>query len=278
MQLTKGTFGCLSIIKQPNTHTVMKKLLTILCAAFLACQANAQDVYPISGTFEQVAINCGNQRMTKIPQPVYKTHAGKYSMLVWVDKGTNLTWRMEEYPNSDDPFCQKIKDVTPESFVLTWYSAGQFWNFPARNWIDEEWKKVDSSNIEFQAISDALTHHNATGKLLGTWRLTAIRFPEKTGETVHMPKGLFKVYGQKHCILLRGSLYNIENAQPAMLRDFMWKSQNEFVENGIEHKIAFINPNKIIVEYIDENMGKAIETWVRYSVPEPAASAFSAFK
>lgn len=255
------------------------KNLLILSIGAIASYANAQSTYPVSGVFEQVSIEGNGIRTTDIPQKVYKGHAGKYSLLAFTGNNNSIGLRAEEAPNPEDPFCQKIKVVTPDSFVLTWHNNSRgFYNYPANIWIDEEWTRV-KNNPTVEAISDALTHHNAKGKLLGTWKLVSMQFPDQADKTEFQPPvGVYKIYGEKHCLMMQGSLYNIENAQRATLRNYQWNTDTEFTEAEALHKITFVSPDKFIVEYQNDKAGKGVETWIRVAVPEPMATLFSSFK
>lgn len=262
----------------------MKKFFLLFLLALSVQQLAAQEVFPVKGVFKQATIKCGGLMMTA-PQLVYRNHNDKYSLFVFWGNDSPLgklfTWRVDEAPNAEDPLHSKFKVVNPDSLVFTWYNHyQQFWNFPANSWVDEEWTRV-KDDAYLDRLSDALANHNAKaakGKLTGTWRLAAVKTPDKTGETLHKPIVTYKIYGEQYCVMIQGSIYNVEEGQAAALRPYQMESNGKVVEANTECHVTFDSATKITVEYTDQKDGRCIETWVRYALPEPVSSLFSSFK
>lgn len=248
-------------------------------ASIFACQTTKQDVYPVKGVFKQTAMTDGNSRLTKIPTIAYKTHAGRYSMLVWPYGGSVLAWRMEITPDANDPFCQKIKTVNKDSLILTWYNTyDNMFGFPTNTWIDEEWSRVDKSDTILPPISDVFTNHNSKGKLLGTWKLCSTKVPDLEEKKEFMITDYYRIYGVKHYMDIEGSLYNIEKSHSCAIFEYEWTNEQEYKQDDKTFNIEFVNPDKFIMKSLSTENKQIITTWVRVSVPEPAATVFSAFK
>lgn len=256
-------------------------LLTFLCSVH---KIAAQETFPVKGVFKQTMLACDGQQIAT-PQLVYKNYGDRHALYIfWVRdlQGDKLfSWRMDEAPNPEDPLCQKFRIISQDSMVFTWYNSHpRFINFPTNKWVDEEWVRVENDD-NVNGLSDAFVHHNsklAKGKLTGTWRLTATKYPDETGETLLERTRTYKIYGEKFCVELQGSIYNIEAGQPCILRSFKMESESKIVEGSRRYSVTFNSPTKITVEYNDRTVGKCIETWVRYDLPEPVASLFSSFK
>lgn len=262
----------------------MQKSLLIALAMFESVVSFAQEKFPVKGVLKQMAIEANGDRMTKMPESLYKNHVDDKALLIWVypDNGMTsyctLSWRMEMAPNVDDPFALKIKAMSDDAYTLSWYNNFRnFYNYPSGIWIDEVWERP-KGDAELARLSEVLSHVNDTKKLLGTWARVAVQLPDHTGDTLHIARGLYKIYGEKDCFQTSGSLYNIENGQQAWLRPFAWDSSTEFTEAGVKHKITFVSPTKILLEYETPGDGHVIETWIRHKVPEPLATLMKDFR
>lgn len=262
----------------------MKKIILTCLAALLCGTSYAQKPYPVQGLYKLNAIEAIGKRYSDLPERTYRACFGDKTLLVWVlpDQGlnpfTNLSWRVEFTPNPDDPYCIKVKENDPETCTISWYNTYQnFYDFPQRIWIDEIWKKVSDDNYA-KRISAVATGHAKKDKLLGTWTQVAIQVHEQMGDSLIAFKGIHKIYGEKECMMFNTSLYNIEAGGQALLRPFQWVSDNEFIEAGVKHKVTFISPTKMTLEYQNEQNGRITETWIRYDIPEPLATLLSNFK
>ncbi|MCQ2247360.1 MAG: hypothetical protein MJZ69_11340 [Bacteroidaceae bacterium] len=262
------------------------RFLIFLYLAFASMNINAQQKYPVKGVFKQINLSGGGQRIDA-PQILHRCFYGKYSLFVFWDRttpeGTLLSWRVEEGPNPEDPFSSRFDLKSTDLHVFTWYNKRRvFWSFPSKIWIDEEWSRVKNDTL-VDALSDALVHHNApktNGKLQGTWKLVSFMIPDTTDNHQQYPSiDTYKIYGKEHCLMMQGhSIYDIEGGMYAMLSNFKKVTDTEFYEGGVRCTVTFETKNKVIVEYTNKNNRQCIETWIRYSMPNPLAKLFSSFK
>ena len=262
----------------------MKKIVLTTLIALICSTSFAQRPYPMQGLYKLNAIEAIGKRYTDMPEQTYRDCYGDKALLVWVqpDQGLNpfttLSWRVESAPNPDDPYCFRVKENDPGNYTISWFNTYRnFYDFPQGIWIDEIWKKVlDDSNAK--RISAVATGHAKKEKLLGTWTQVAVQVHEQMGDSLIAYKGVHKIYGEKDCMMFRSSLYNIETGSQAFLRPFQWLSDDEFIEAGVKHKVNFISPTKMTLEYQNEQNGRITETWIRYDIPEPLATLLSNFK
>lgn len=262
----------------------MRKSLLIALAMLASVASSAQEKFPVKGVLKQMSIEANGDRMTKMPEILYKNHRDDKALMIWIypDNGMTsyrtLSWRVETAPKADDPFAHKIKTLSNDAYILSWYNNYRnFYSYPSGIWIDETWERP-KGDADLARLSEVLSHVNDTKKLFGSWARVAVQIPEHTGDTLHIARGLYKVYGEKDCLQTSGSFYDIENAHQAWLRPFAWDSSNEFTEAGVKHKITFVSPTKILLEYETPGDGRVIETWIRHKVPEPVAALMEDFR
>jgi len=262
----------------------MKKVVLFTMVALLSTAVFAQTKYPANGLFKLTAIEAQGRTLKDLPQPTYRSCAGDRTLIFWVQPNqensafTHLTWRVELLSDENDPYSVKLNDVTSDSFLLSWYNAsGKFYDFPSGIWINETWEKAKDEDV-LNRISAAATNHRNKTKLQGTWKLVAIQAHDLPGEPSLPGKDTYKVYGEKDCLSFMGSLFNIEQGGRSYLRPFKWTSDNEFLEANVDHKVTFVNPNKMTLDFKDKKYGSMTETWIRYDIPEPLASLLSNFR
>lgn len=261
----------------------MKKVILFTMLALMSAAAFAQSLYPERGLYKLMSIEAQGRTLSDLPTHTYRSCSGDKVLLLWVQPNqegsiTKFTWRYEAAPNPNDPFCVKLKDIDPESFQVTWFNTSKgFYDFPVGIWINETWKKVKGNDF-LNRYSAVATNHKKKEKLLGSWKLVAMQALDLPGQPTIPGKDTYKVYGEKDCLSFMGSLYNIEQGGPSSLRLFQWKSDNEFVEAGVEHKVTFASPTKMTLEYKEAKTGRILETWIRYDIPEPLSSLLSNFR
>lgn len=261
----------------------MKKVILFTMSALLNAAAFAQSLYPERGLYKLVSIESQGRTLSDLPEPTYRSCSSDKVLILWVlpnqdNAFIKLRWRYEAAPDLDDPFCVKLKDIDSESFLVTCFNiSGDFYGFPPGIWVNETWKKAKGDNF-LSRFSAVATNHRKNEKLLGTWKQVAIQALDLPGQPTLPRNGTYKVYGEKDCISFLGSLYSIEEGGSSFLRSFQWKSENEFVEAGVDHKVTFESPSKMTLEYMDTKAGRMLETWIRYDIPEPMASLLSNFR
>lgn len=262
----------------------MKQTFLFIVMALMSAVGFAQTKYPKTGVFKQISIEGGGRTLKDLPLPTYRSCNGDRTLIFWVQprqEGLDcdvLIWRAEFISDVNDPFGVKLSDVTSDSFTLSWYNATRdFYDFPAGIWINEVWEKVKGESIPSR-ISAAATNHKNRNKLEGSWKLVANQALDLPGEPTLPGKNTYKIYAPQVCLSFMGSLYNIEQGGRSFLRDFKWTSENEFIEAGVEHKVTFVNPSVITLEFKNEKYGRMKETWIRYDIPEPMASLLSNFR
>lgn len=238
----------------------------------------------VQSVYKQVAIEAMGRKLSDMPVPTYRCTVGDMSLLFWIRSseavGTAIpvSWRIDFAGDDNDPFSTKIKRIDSETSIVTWYNFyNDFFDFPQGIWIDETWKKATDDDM-VKRISGVVTKHASKKKLLGSWLHVASQAPDEKGDTLYMSKYHYKIYGENNCMMFTGSLYNIEEEQVSWLRTVNWASDNEFVENGVLHKVNFISPSKMTVEYKNDNGMRIVETWVRHAIPTPLATLLSNFK
>ena len=261
----------------------MKKVILFTMLALMSAAAFAQSLYPERGLYKLMSIEAQGRTLSDLPTHTYRSCSSDKVLILWVGANqesafTQFTWRYEAAPNPDDPFCVKLKEIDSESFMVTWFNASRgFYDFPAGIWINETWKKANGDEF-LSRYSAVATNHKKKEKLLGTWKLAAMQALDLPGEPSLPGKDTYKIYGEKDCLSFMGSLYNIEQGGRSYLRPLQWKSDNEFVEAGIEHKVDFISSTKMTLEYKEAKTGRIKETWIRYDIPEPLSSLLSNFR
>lgn len=261
----------------------MRKIILFTMSALLSAAAFAQSLYPERGLYRLVSIESQGRTLSDLPTTTYRSCSSDKVLILWLQPSqdnafTQFIWRYEAAPNPDDPFCVKLKDVDSESFIVTWFNTSRgFYDFPPGVWINETWKKAKGDDF-LTRYSAVATNHKKKEKLLGSWKLVAMQALDLQGQPTIPGKDTYKIYGEKDCISFMGSLYNVEQGGRSYLRPFQWKSDNEFVEASVEHKVAFESPSKMTLEYMDSKSGRILETWIRHDIPEPLSSLLSNFK
>ena len=262
----------------------MKKTTLLMLAVLFSLSSFAQANNSDQGIYKQMSIEAAGKKLTDMPVPTYRCTVGNMSILVWIrsnealTSSVPLTWRVEFASDASDPFSTKIKNIDSNTCIVTWYNFyDNFFDFPQGIWIDETWKKV-TDDVLVKRISDVATKHTSKENMLGSWVHVASQVPDETGDSLYISKFHYKIYGEKDCMMYTGSLYNIESEELTWIRPFQWVSDNEFLENAVLHKVNFVTPQKMTLEYKNDNGLRIVETWIRHDIPEPLATLLSNFK
>ena len=267
-----------------NTKThKMKKTILLTMAALFSAASFAQSENPVYGFYKLVSLEAQGRTVSDLPVRTFRNYAEGHTLILWEypredRQDTRLSWRFEVTSTPEDPFCVKTESDGSDGLHITWFNTSKgFYDFPAGIWVTETWKKA--INEEFLSrFSAVVINHKAKNKLLGSWKLVARQANDIYGAPTIPGGHEYKIYGEKDCLSLVGSMYNVEQGNRAFLKPFQWLSENEFVEAGVNHKVTFETPTKMLVEYNDEKNGKMTETWIRHDIPEPLSSTLLIFK